>query len=212
MNDTKAEGAAAPCSWQAVFADDRVDCALERGHAGSHSYQPVPDIPEHEHSYLVQPRDEQGRPQDRDHCRQCGKPRGRAVAVDEAYLRGVLRDALAFAQALANSGDPQAPESVARYETALLLLADAPEADLPEDVARLRSGAETLGRVVVHMSRSMEAARIDMLQNGPKAGMQWILAAVPDVNDNPADLQWDGRETASEWLDRTGERAKEATR
>jgi NTP pyrophosphatase (non-canonical NTP hydrolase) len=46
-------------------------------------------------------------------------------------------------------------------------------------VARLRSPAETLGRIVTRMSRSMEAARIEMLQNGPAAARE-ARAAVPD--------------------------------
>lgn len=174
--------------------------------------KPEDPAPDHECSFLFQPCDDDGKPQDRDHCRHCGKARSRALAVSEEYLRTVLRDALAFAQALANSGDPEALGSVARYELALLRLPDAPQVDWPEDVARLRSGAETLGKVVVHQARSMEAARIEMLQNGPTAAMQWILASIPDVDDNdPAD-QWDGRETAAEWLDRTEDRARETTR
>jgi hypothetical protein len=136
----------------------------------------------------------------------------RMVAVGEAFLRRALRDALCFAQYHATSGDPDSPQYIREYETALLELADAPEATPAAEVARLRSGGETLGRIVVRMSRSMQAARIDMLQNGPKAGMQWILNSLPDVDDNdPAD-QWDGKETAAEWLDRTDGRAKEVSR
>jgi hypothetical protein len=77
-------------------------------------------------------------------------------------------------------------------------------ADEPEiDVAKLRNGARTLGRTVVHMSRTMRAAWIEMQQNGPQAAMQWVLNALPDVDDNDPEDQWDGKESAAEWLDRT---------
>jgi hypothetical protein len=69
-------------------------------------------------------------------------------------------------------------------------------------LASFRSGAETLGKIVVRQAQSMEAARIEMIQNGPEKAMQWILNSIPDVDDNdPAD-QWNGTETAREWLDR----------
>jgi len=94
----------------------------------------MPDTADHEGecSFLFQPLDDDGRPQDRDHCRipGCGKPRVRTVEVREPFLRAILRDALAFAQALANSGDPEALESMAEYETALLELSSAPAAEV----------------------------------------------------------------------------------
>jgi hypothetical protein len=71
------------------------------------------------------------------------------------------------------------------------------------ELERLRNGGRELGKTVVRMSRSMRAARIEMLQNGPEKAMQWILNSLPDVDDNdPAD-HWDGKESAAEWLDRT---------
>lgn len=71
------------------------------------------------------------------------------------------------------------------------------------ELERLRSGARTLARTVVHMSRSMQAAAIEDQQNGADAAMQWILNSLPDVDDNPEDQHWDGKESAQEWLDRT---------
>lgn len=67
---------------------------------------------------------------------------------------------------------------------------------------RLRNGGRELGKTVVHMSRSMRAARIEMLQNGPEKAMEWILNSLPDVDDSDLADQWDGRESATEWLDR----------
>ena len=46
-----------------------------------------------------------------------------------------------------------------------------------------------------------QAARIEMLQNGPHAGMQWILNSIPDVFEDDG-LAWDGTETAQAWSDR----------
>lgn len=81
--------------------------------------------------------------------------------------------------------------------------APADRANITEaELARLRSGAETLGKIVCWQAQSMQAARIEMIQNGPEKAMQWILNSIPDVDDNdPAD-QWNGTETAHEWLDR----------
>jgi len=78
-----------------------------------------------------------------------------------------------------------------------------PDAEPEISVERLRSGARTLGITLTHMARSMEAARIEMLQSGPAAAMEWILQALPDVSDEEPGDQWDGRESAAEWLDRT---------
>jgi hypothetical protein len=71
--------------------------------------------------------------------------------------------------------------------------------DVMAEVVRLRGACRRLGKIVVSQQRSMEAARIEMAQNGPEKAMQWILNSLPDVYDGPA---WDGRETAAEWLDR----------
>ena len=67
------------------------------------------------------------------------------------------------------------------------------------EIARLRGACRTLGRIVVSQQRSMQAARIEMAQNGPEKAMQWILNSLPDVYDGP---EWDGEETAAAWLDR----------
>jgi hypothetical protein len=70
------------------------------------------------------------------------------------------------------------------------------------EMARLRNGAHQLGKIVAWQAQSMEAARIEMIQNGPEKAMQWILNSIPDVDDNDPEDQWNGTETASEWLDR----------
>jgi len=70
------------------------------------------------------------------------------------------------------------------------------------ELARTQSAAQTLGKVVCWQAQSMEAARIEMIQNGPEKAMQWILNSIPDVDDNdPAD-QWNGTESAAEWIER----------
>lgn len=81
-----------------------------------------------------------------------------------------------------------------------------------DELAKLRGACRTMGKVITGMARSMEAARIEMLQNGPEAAMQWILNSIPDVDDNDPGDQWNGTETAAQWLDRqrAGDRAAEA--
>ena len=75
-------------------------------------------------------------------------------------------------------------------------------AQLKAELTRTQSAAQTLGKVIVRMSQSMEAARIEMIQNGPEAAMQWILNSLPDVSDEAPEDQWDGKETATQWIDR----------
>ena len=75
-------------------------------------------------------------------------------------------------------------------------------AQLKAELTRTQSAAQTLGKVIVRLSQSMEAARIEMIQNGPEAAMQWILNSLPDVSDEAPEDQWDGEETATEWIDR----------
>jgi hypothetical protein len=87
-------------------------------------------------------------------------------------------------------------------------------ARLRAELARTQSAARTLGKIVCWQAQSMEAARIEMIQNGPEKAMQWILNSIPDVDDNdPAD-QWNGTETAAEWLDRqqAADKAREAAK
>jgi hypothetical protein len=107
------------------------------------------------------------------------------------YIRGALRrhrGGTAALKLLRLHGGPDLLESA--------------DQDTPE-IARLRSGARTLGGIVVRLSRTMQAARIEMEQNGADKGMQWILNSLPDLDDNdPAD-HWDGKESATEWLERT---------
>ena len=76
-------------------------------------------------------------------------------------------------------------------------------ARLRAELSRVQSGAQTLGKIVTRMAQSMEAARIEMIQNGPEAAMQWILNSLPDVSDEAPEDQWDGKETATQWIDRT---------
>lgn len=73
------------------------------------------------------------------------------------------------------------------------------------ELARIQAAAQHLGHLVTGMARSMEAARIEMLQNGPEKAMQWILNSIPDVDDNDPEDQWNGTESADEWFDRTRE-------
>lgn len=73
---------------------------------------------------------------------------------------------------------------------------------------RLRNACKHMGSVIVSMSRQMECARIEMLQNGPERAMQWILNGLPDVDDNPPGMRWDGKESADEWFERTADYAR----
>jgi hypothetical protein len=73
---------------------------------------------------------------------------------------------------------------------------------------RLRNACKHMGSVIVSMSRQMECARIEMLQNGPERAMQWVLNGLPDVRDDPPGMQWDGKESADEWFERTADYAR----
>lgn len=81
-----------------------------------------------------------------------------------------------------------------------------------DELAKLRRGGRELGRIVVKQARTFEAARIEMIQNGPGKAMQWILSSIPDVDDNEPEDQWDGTETATQWIERqqAADRAAEA--
>ena len=76
-------------------------------------------------------------------------------------------------------------------------------ARLKAELSRTQSAAQTLGKIVTRMAQSMEAARIEMIQNGPEAAMEWIVNSLPDVSDEAPQDQWDGNETATQWMDRT---------
>ena len=69
-------------------------------------------------------------------------------------------------------------------------------------LATLRRSARILANIVARNHQVMEAARIEMRQNGPHAAMQWILNSIPDVWDDP-ETEWDGKESAEAWFDRT---------
>ena len=71
----------------------------------------------------------------------------------------------------------------------------------PQEIERLRSGARTLGTVVVALSRTLKAAFIELEQGHPEDAREWIAQALEDSWDG--DDQWDGQETAQEWSDRT---------
>jgi len=101
----------------------------------------------------------------------------------------------------ADDQQPEAPASVDLEAPGDALVVEL--AGLKAELARVRSGAETLGKIVSWQVQSMEAARIEMIQNGPEAAMEWILNSIPDVDDNDPEDQWNGTETAREWLDRT---------
>ena len=76
-----------------------------------------------------------------------------------------------------------------------------PEAPAAE-LAALKRTARSLADIVARNHQAMEAARIEMRQNGPHAGMQWILNSLGDVWDDP-ETEWDGKESAQAWFDRT---------
>jgi hypothetical protein len=70
------------------------------------------------------------------------------------------------------------------------------------ETAKLREVIATLSRIVSQQCLSMEAARVEMRQNGPQQAMQWILNSLPDVWDGPEGSEWDGTESAQAWMDR----------
>ena len=70
------------------------------------------------------------------------------------------------------------------------------------ELAKAREACRWMGKIVVTQQRAMEAARIEMRQNGPHAGMQWVLNSLPDIWDDP-ETEWDGNESAQAWFDRT---------
>ena len=82
------------------------------------------------------------------------------------------------------------------------------ETPVTDELAKLRNACKHMGSVIVSMSRQMECARIEMLQNGPERAVQWILNGLPDVDDNPPGMQWDGKESADEWFERTADYAR----
>ena len=89
------------------------------------------------------------------------------------------------------------------------MTAQQPEAPAPlvlpaDEFAALKRSARILANIVARNHQAMEAARIEMRQNGPHAGMQWILNSLGDVWDDP-ETEWDGEESAQAWFDRTEE-------
>ena len=90
--------------------------------------------------------------------------------------------------------DTEVPPEVDEYLARRVLEAAVPYIFTGDD-----PGARALGDVVARYGRAMEAARIEMIQNGPEKAMQWILNALPDVWDGEL---WDGQESAHEWYAR----------
>ena len=78
---------------------------------------------------------------------------------------------------------------------------EAPGDALAAELAKLKSACRTLGKIVTGQHRAMEAAAIEMRQNGPHEAMQWILNSIPDQRDDE-ETRWDGKESAQEWFDR----------
>ena len=114
----------------------------------------------------------------------------------------------------ASSGNVELPKTPGWHEAAIRWREDYHHwldgaADRETADASLRNGAITLGRVVTVQARTFEAARIEMLQNGPEAAMQWILNSIPDVDDNDPEDRWNGTESASEWYWRTEAKSRE---
>ena len=70
------------------------------------------------------------------------------------------------------------------------------------ELAILREITLSLASTVARLGRTVEAARIEMRQNGPDAAMQWILnvRTAPFGEGDP--LAWDGKESARHWFDR----------
>ena len=91
--------------------------------------------------------------------------------------------------------------------------------DVPElvaEVVRLRAelrraedACQLLGRVVTDLSRTLDAARIELVQGKPANALEWILNAAEPADDDP-EVHWNGTETAQEWFDRTDGRASGA--
>ncbi len=73
---------------------------------------------------------------------------------------------------------------------------------LADELASLRRSCRILAGIIARNHQAMEAARIEMLLNGPHAGMQWVLNSLPDLWDDE-ETAWDGRESAQAWFDRT---------
>jgi hypothetical protein len=133
-----------------------------------------PQTAPHAHEFPCQPPDgDLLAPGD---CLVCGKPYALDVAQKRAAEAGMVLV------------DPDQADEAAR---------------LKAELSRVQSAAQTLGKIVTRHAQSMEAARIEMFQNGPEAAMQWILNSLPDVSDEAPEDQWDGKETATQWIDRT---------
>lgn len=68
------------------------------------------------------------------------------------------------------------------------------------DLERLRSSARTLATVTASLSRALKAAWIELVQGHSDAAREWIANAIEDCWDGD---EWDGTESAQQWLDRT---------
>lgn len=69
-------------------------------------------------------------------------------------------------------------------------------------LASLVEDGRLFAKLAARYCRVMEAARIELHQNGAETAMQWILGASEPPVDEGDELGWDGRESAREWFDR----------
>jgi hypothetical protein len=70
-----------------------------------------------------------------------------------------------------------------------------------DELASLQSAVRMLANIVARNALTLEAAVIEMRQNGPREGMQWIINSLPDHLDDD-ETKWDGKESAQAWFDR----------
>jgi hypothetical protein len=131
-----------------------------------------------------------------------------AAAWDWAFSQDTTRAWEAAAEAAAGARLTAAPDGTL---TAAGRLADVlgQLAEARAGLAKSREGARMLGKIVVGQTRAMQAARIELAQGSAEKAMQWILNSLPDVWDDP-EAEWDGRESAAEWWDRTDSFYREA--
>jgi hypothetical protein len=72
-----------------------------------------------------------------------------------------------------------------------------------ERADRLQRACITLGKTITSMGDTMYAARIEDQQNGSVKAMEWIVNGMPGIWDNDPGTEWDGRESATDWVERT---------
>ena len=70
------------------------------------------------------------------------------------------------------------------------------------ELAALRESGRMFAKLASRYGRVMEAALIELHQNGAETAMRWILNASEPPADEGDGLGWDGRESARQWFDR----------